>query len=34
VQSKAPDGTLTLQLRDGTIALGPTLADRLFVAAS
>jgi Fe2+ transport system protein FeoA len=33
VQSRAPDGTLTLQLRDGTIALGPALADQLFVAA-
>ena len=32
VQEKAPDGTLTLQLRDGTIALGPALADKLFVA--
>ena len=32
VQAKAPDGTLTLQLRDGTIALGPALADKLFVA--
>jgi DtxR family transcriptional regulator, Mn-dependent transcriptional regulator len=34
VQSKAPDGTLTLQLHDGTIALGPTLADQLYVAAN
>ena len=32
VRSKAPDGTLTLELRDGTIALGPTLAGQLFVA--
>jgi DtxR family Mn-dependent transcriptional regulator len=34
VQSKAPDGTLTLQLRDGTIAVGPSLAGQLYVAAS
>jgi DtxR family transcriptional regulator, iron-dependent repressor len=34
VQSKAPDGTLTLQLHDGTIALGPALADQLYVAAN
>jgi DtxR family Mn-dependent transcriptional regulator len=33
VQSKAPDGTITLQLRDGTIALGAALADQLFVAS-
>ena len=26
VQSKAPDGTLTLQLHDGTIALGLTVS--------
>ena len=32
VSSKAPDGTLTLQLPDGTIALGPALAQQLFVA--
>ena len=32
VRSKAPDGTLTLELADGTIALGPSLADNLFVA--
>ena len=36
VRSKAPDGTLTLTLDSGdgaTIALGPTLASQLFVAA-
>jgi DtxR family Mn-dependent transcriptional regulator len=33
VRSKAPDGTLTLELDDGTIALGPALAAQLFVAA-
>lgn len=32
VRSKAPDGTLTLTLADGTIALGPALASQLFVA--
>jgi DtxR family Mn-dependent transcriptional regulator len=31
VRSKAPDGTLTLSLDDGTIALGPALASQLFV---
>jgi DtxR family Mn-dependent transcriptional regulator len=34
VRSKAPDGTLTLELREGTIALGPALAAQLYVAAS
>jgi Fe2+ transport system protein FeoA len=34
VQAKAPDGTLTLQLRGGTIALGPALAEKLFVATN
>ncbi len=32
VRSKAPDGTLTLDLDEGTIALGPALAGQLFVA--
>ncbi len=32
IRSKAPDGTLTLELGDGSIALGPTLAGQLFVA--
>jgi len=32
VRSKAPDGTLTLALDGGTIALGPALASQLFVA--
>ena len=32
VRAKAPDGTLTLELGDGTIALGPVLAGQLFVA--
>src|SRR4051812_34998406 len=34
VRSKAPDGTLTLELDEGTIALGPALASQLYVAAS
>ncbi len=33
VRSKAPDGTLTLELADGTIALGPALAAQLYVVA-
>ena len=32
VRTKAPDGTLTLELDEGTIALGPLLAEQLFVA--
>lgn len=32
VRSRAPDGTLTLELEEGTIALGPGLASQLFVA--
>ncbi len=31
VRSKAPDGTLTLELANGTIALGPALANQLYV---
>jgi DtxR family Mn-dependent transcriptional regulator len=34
VQSKAPDGTLVLELRRGTIAVGPAMAGRLYVAAA
>ena len=33
VSAKAPDGTLTLELAAGSIALGPTLASQLFVIA-
>ena len=33
VRAKAPDGTLTLELASGTIALGPGLASQLYVAA-
>ncbi len=32
VRAKAPDGTLTLELRDDTIALGPALAQQLYAA--
>ena len=32
VSAKAPDGTLTLALKEGTIALGPALAGQLFVS--
>jgi DtxR family Mn-dependent transcriptional regulator len=32
VRSKAPDGTLTLALEEGTIALGPALASQLYVS--
>ena len=32
VRAKAPDGTLTLALGQGTIALGPALASQLYVA--
>ena len=32
VRAKAPDGTLTLDLGAGTIALGPGLASQLYVA--
>ena len=31
VRAKAPDGTLTLELKEGTMALGPALANQLFV---
>jgi DtxR family Mn-dependent transcriptional regulator len=32
VTSKAPDGTLTLQVGESSIALGPAMAARMFVA--
>ena len=32
VRAKAPDVTLTLDLEGTTIALGPALADQLYVA--
>jgi DtxR family Mn-dependent transcriptional regulator len=34
VTSRAPDGTLTLQLAEGSIALGPQLAQQLYVASA
>jgi DtxR family Mn-dependent transcriptional regulator len=34
VQAKAPDGTLVLELDRGTIAVGPTMASQLYVAAA
>ncbi len=34
IRSRAPDGTLTLDLGAQTIALGPTLAQQLFVTAA
>ncbi|HZQ26055.1 MAG TPA: metal-dependent transcriptional regulator [Acidimicrobiales bacterium] len=34
VRAKAPDGTLTLELEDGSIALGPSLAQQLYVATT
>jgi DtxR family Mn-dependent transcriptional regulator len=33
VTAKAPDGTLTLELEDGSIALGPALASQLYVSS-
>ncbi len=32
VRAKAPDGTITLDVGEGTIALGPALAGQLYVA--
>jgi DtxR family Mn-dependent transcriptional regulator len=32
VRSKAPDGTLTIELADESFALGPVLASQLYVA--
>ena len=34
VQARAPDGTVVLELTDGTIAVGPAMAGQLFVAAT
>ena len=34
VAARAPDGTLTLQLGDDVIALGPVLASRLYVSVA
>ena len=34
VRSKAADGTLTLEVEDGTLSIQPDLATQLYVAAS
>ena len=34
IQARAPDGTLTLVVGDDTIALGPAMTQRMFVASS
>jgi DtxR family Mn-dependent transcriptional regulator len=34
VQAKAPDGTLTLLVGDATIALGPAMTKRMFIATA
>jgi DtxR family Mn-dependent transcriptional regulator len=34
IRTRAPDGTLVLDLDEGSIAVGPVLADHLFVAAA
>jgi DtxR family transcriptional regulator, Mn-dependent transcriptional regulator len=34
VQARAPDGTLTLVVGDATIALGPAMTQRMFVASA
>ena len=34
IRTRAPDGTLVLDLDDGTIAVSPSLAGRLFVVAA
>ncbi len=34
VRAKAPDGTLTLELEDGSIALGPSLSQQLYVVTA
>lgn len=34
VQSRAPDGTLTLILGDAAIALGPAMTERMFIASA
>ena len=33
VRTRGPDGTLILELAEGTIALGPALAEQLFTSA-
>jgi len=34
IQARAPDGTLTLAVGDDTIALGPAMTQRMFVASA
>jgi DtxR family transcriptional regulator, Mn-dependent transcriptional regulator len=34
IQSRAPDGTLTLVLGDAAIALGPAMTERMFIASA
>ncbi len=34
IQARAPDGTLTLVVGDDTIALGPAMSERMFVASA
>jgi DtxR family Mn-dependent transcriptional regulator len=34
IQARAPDGTLTLVVGDDTIALGPAMTQRMFVASA
>lgn len=34
VTARAPDGTLTLDLAEGSIALGPVLAQQLYVTSA
>jgi DtxR family transcriptional regulator, iron-dependent repressor len=33
IRARAPDGTITLAVGDATVALGPTICERMFVAA-
>jgi len=33
VRSRAPDGTVTLEIGGGTVALGPGITQQMFVAA-
>ena len=33
IRARAPDGTLTLAVGDATVALGPAICERMFVAA-
>ena len=34
IQAKAPDGTLTLVVGDATVAVGPAMTQRFFVASA